>query len=55
MLDSYKGRGLGVQRRDWSQGKSNVCVLCSWKQLHHLDAVGLGESGLVAQVWTHVV
>ena len=29
MLDYYKGWGLGVQRRDCSQGKSNVCVLWS--------------------------
>ena len=50
MLDSYMGWGLGVQRRDWCPGKNNVCVLWSLKQLHHLDAVGLCESGLGGHV-----
>ena len=47
--------GWGCREETDDPGKNSVCVLWSLKQLHHLDAVGLCESGFGAHVWAHVV
>ena len=54
MLDSYRSEGWGAKRLIFQERTMSV-FYGTWKQLHHLDAVGLCELGLGAQVCTHVV
>ena len=54
MLDSYRSEGWGAKRLIFQERTMSV-FYSTWKQLHHLDAVGLYESGLGAQVCAHVV
>ena len=45
----------GPEKRLISQKRTMSMFYGTWKQLHHLDTVGLCESGLGAHVWAHVL
>ena len=46
---------VGVEKRLISQERTMSLFYGTWKQLHHLDVVGLCESGWGVHVWAQVV
>ena len=46
---------VGAEKRLISQERTMSLFYGTWKQLHHLDVVGLCESGLGVHVWAQVM